>query len=314
MIFGSDTPGNSVPATQETVTPQDVIFDVGTNDFEDKVIKASMEKPVLVDFWAPWCGPCKQLTPALENAVRMAGGQVLLAKINMDEHQQLAAMMRVQSVPTVYAFFGGKPVDAFQGNVPESQLQEFIAKLVQIAKQSQPDAIDIPQYLEMGAQALAQNMLAEAQGIFTQILQQDPDNAKAFSGLVRVLIAAGQAEQAKALLEQASPAMQKDPAYSEAQSAVELALNKPEGSSEEFAAKLAGNAEDHQSRYDLAQILFAEGHKDEAIDQLLTIIEKDREWNEDAARKQLLKYFEALGHSDPITLQGRRKLSSLLFS
>lgn len=291
-----------------------LIFECSTQDFEAKVVNASMERPVLVDFWAPWCGPCKQLMPTLEKVVQAAGGDVVLAKVNLDENQQLAAMLRVQSVPTVYVFFQGQPIDAFQGVLPESQLQQFVNKAVQMARQSQPDAIDIPETLSAAAQALAENDLAAAQALYAQILQQDQNNAQAFAGMVRVMIAAGQAEQAAALMEQAPESMHKESAYQEAKSALELASNAPSGEAAEFEDKLAKDENNHQARFDLAMHQFSVGKKEAAMDNLLLIIEKDRAWNEEAARTQLLQFFEAMGHSDPLTVSARRKLSSILFS
>ena len=290
------------------------IFDVDTQDFEDRVINASMERPVLVDFWAPWCGPCKQLIPTLEKLVTAAGGEIFLAKVNLDENQQLAGMLRVQSVPTVYVFFGGRPIDAFQGVVPESQLQQFINKAIQVARQSRPDAIDIPETLSAAVQALAEFDLAAAQALYAQILQQDPNHAQAFAGMVRVFIAAGDLEHAAHMMEQAPDVIQKSSAYAEVKSALELANNAPDGEATEFEAALAKDENDHQARLDLAVHQFASGAKEKAMENLLTIIAKDREWNDQAARAQLLKFFEALGHADPLTVQARKRLSSLLFS
>lgn len=291
-----------------------IIFDVGLDDFEDKVIKASLEKPVLVDFWAPWCGPCKQLTPVLEKAVQEAGGQIALAKINMDENQQLAAMLRIQSVPTVYVFIGGRPADAFQGALPESQIKSFINKAITAFNQAQPDALDIPEALKTAAHALTQNDIGTAQALYSQILQQDQENAQAYAGMVRVFIAARQLDQANAILEQAPENIAKHAAFAEAKTALELAQAAPQGSASDLEATLEKSPEDHQSRFDLAMIYFSQDRQDEAMDQLLTIIRKDREWEDSKARTQLVKFFEALGPSDPLTIQYRQKLSSILFA
>ena len=198
MLFGKNNarPAQDAPQSPAASAPAGpaasggVIFDVGAADFEQRVLAVSMEKPVIVDFWAPWCGPCKQLMPVLEKAVAAAGGHVLMAKVNIDENQELAAALRIQSVPTVYAFFQGRPVDAFQGALPESQIKIFIDKLVKIAKENAPDAIDIPEALKGAAQMIAEGDLQTAQGLYAHILQQDPKNVQAYVGIVRVMIAA----------------------------------------------------------------------------------------------------------------------------
>lgn len=292
----------------------DLIFDCGEMEFEEKVLKASMERPVIVDFWAPWCGPCKQLMPLLESAVNAAGGEVALAKINLDENQQLAAMLRVQSVPAVFAFFGGRPIDAFQGVIPESQIKEFIAKLVTAARSSKPDAIDIPEGLKQAESALSAGDLGTAQSTYAQILEQDQNNVRAFVGLVRTMIAGGQIDYAAAMVENAPEEITKQSIFAEAKTALDLAQNEPSGESSALQTSVDKNPNDHQARFDLACAQFSEGAKEQAFENLLNIIEADREWNEDAARQQLFKFFEALGHSDPLTMAARRKLSSLLFS
>lgn len=290
------------------------IFDAGMNDFEERVLKASMSMPVIVDFWAPWCGPCKQLMPTLEKIVNAAGGKVLLAKVNIDENQQLAMALRVQSVPTVYAFFGGRPVDAFQGLLPESQVKAFVDKLIAAARQAQPDAIDIPEALKGAAQALSSGDHQAAQMIYAQVLEQDEKNAEAFVGVVRTFIASGDLDEAKNLIEHAPDDIKKDSKFAAAKTALELASVKPDGSADAHQKKVDQNPDDHQARFDLALSQFAAGQKEQAIDNLLEIVQRNRTWNEDGARKQLLKFFEALGFSDPLAVEGRKKLSSLLFS
>jgi putative thioredoxin len=291
------------------------IFDAGMQDFETRVIAASMKTPVLVDFWAPWCGPCKQLTPVIEQAVNDAGGKVLLAKINIDENPELAQAMRVQSVPTVYAFFQGQPVTAFQGARPASDIKALIDQLVKIAQQAQPGAIDVPATLAQAAHLLAEGQLAAAQDLYVAVLEQDEQNAQAYTGIVRVLIAAGDLEQAKAMVEHAPDEIKADPGFDAAKAAVELAANKPDDSAvQALQQKLEQDANDHQARFDLAMAQFAGGAAEEAMDNLLEIMRRNRAWEEDKARLQLLKFFEALGHADPQTVAGRRKLSSLLFS
>lgn len=291
-----------------------VIFDVSTPDFEERVIKASLEKPVLVDFWAPWCGPCKQLMPVLEKVVADAGGAVLMAKVNLDENQELAQALKIQSVPAVFGFFQGRPIDAFQGVVPESQIKAFIDKLLEVARQAQPDALDIPEALKAAAESIATGDLQTAQAIYSQILQQDQKNTPAYVGLVRVFIAAGQIEQAQQLVENAPEEISSDTAFNEAKTAVELAQNAKNFDQADLQTKVEANPKDHGARIELAQGLFAVGHKQQAVEHLLESINIDRNWGDDQARKTLLQFFEALGHADPLTIEARKKLSSILFS
>ena len=313
MIFGQN---NTTPQPQ---TPQNSnasnIFDVTAHDFEQKVMAASMKTPVIVDFWAPWCGPCKQLMPVLEAAVNAVGGQVLMAKVNLDENPELAQVLRVQSVPMVFGFFQGQPVDAFMGVQPESKIKEFIGKLLAMAKGAQPDSIDIPEALKTAAQALADGDAATAQAIYMQILQQDEQNADAYVGIVRSFIEAGQIDEAKSMVENAPDVIVKSPNFEQARAAVDLALVVPEsGAIEGHRARIAADPNDHPARIDLAFALFAAGKKAEATEALLESIEIDRDWNEGQARTELLTLFSAMGHTDPITVSARRKLSSILFS
>ncbi len=310
-MMGFDNQPHATPAAGASGP---VIFEATAEDFEDKVLRASMEKPILAYFTAPWCGPCKQLGPIMDKAVQAAGGKVAMAKIDLDSNQELAAALRIQSVPTIFAFFGGRPVDAFQGVVPESQIQDFIKKLIQAASAAQPDAIDIPEALSMAAQALAAGDLGGAQTAYAQILSQDESNVQAYVGMIRVYIAAGHIDQARQMAEGAPEDIAKHASFSEAKTALELAEAAPQGDFAELEAKVQKNPKDHQARYDLAVALFAAGQKEAAIDHLLQIIEADRGWNDEEARKQLLKFFEAMGHADPLTVESRRKLSTILFS
>lgn len=317
MLFGSKQSSPQEPQGNEeaqTVSGA-VIFDANASNFEDLVMRASMEKPLIVDFWAPWCGPCKQLMPLLESEVNAAGGEVLLAKVNLDENPELAQALRVQSVPAVFAFLGGRPVDAFQGMVPQSQIKAFIDKLVQAARAAKPGAIDADEFLGMAGEALAAGDLTTANSLYVQILQQDDKNAKAYAGLIRVFIGAGQIEQAESLIANATDEIAKDSNFQEAKTALEFAKNAPAAGELENLVKAAENApEDHQAKVDLAEAQFASGFKEDAIDTLIASIKVDREWNESLARTTLLKFFEAMGHTDPLTIQGRKKLSSILFS
>ncbi len=291
------------------------VFDAGIQDFEEKVIQASLTVPVLADFWAPWCGPCKQLTPVLEQLVQEAGGKVLLAKINIDDNPELAQALRIQSVPTVFAFFQGQPVTAFMGARPASEVKGLIDQLTALARQAQPDALDIPATLAQAADLMAEGRLAEAQDLYAAILAQDGTQAEAYAGLARTMMAAGDTGQARDLLNHAPETMASHPALAAARTALELAGNKADDHAvRTYEARLRTDENDHAARFDMAMALFAAGKVPDAMDALLEIMRRNRSWEEDKARLQLLKFFEALGPTDPQVAAGRRKLSSLLFS
>jgi putative thioredoxin len=288
-----------------------LIKDSDTRNFMADVVETSRKVPVIVDFWAPWCGPCKQLGPMLEKLVQQANGKVRLVKINVDENQQLAGQMRVQSIPAVFAFVDGQPVDGFMGALPESQIKQFIDRLGTQGNMAE----EIEAAVAAGRAALEQNNLVEAGQIFVQVLGADREHAGAIAGLARTQIAGGDLDQAKATLSLVPPAKANDPEVVSAKAALELAQTPDDhGEIAKLSAAIAANADDHQSRLDLAVALNAAGKKAEALDHLLHIVRRKRDWNEEAARKQLVKFFEAWGPKDEFTLQGRRKLSSILFS
>jgi putative thioredoxin len=294
-----------------TMTADALVTDTTTQGFVNDVIEASKQQPVLVDFWAPWCGPCKQLTPILEKVVRAAKGKVKLVKMNIDEHPAIPGQMGIQSIPAVIAFSNGQPVDGFMGALPESQVTGFIERVLK-----EPLAGDGgPDLLKDAEAALAQGDAAGAAGLYAQILAKEPDNVAALAGLVRSYVATGALDQAKQTLALIPEAKQNDPAVGAARAALELAEQaKAVGPIGELEQKVAANPADHQARFDLAVALNAKGKREEAADHLLSIVKRDRKWNDDAARKQLVQLFDAWGFADPAAVEGRKKLSSILFS
>jgi putative thioredoxin len=275
------------------------------------VIEASREVPVLVDFWAPWCGPCKQLTPILEKVVREAKGAVKLVKVNIDENQRIAQQMRIQSIPAVFAFRNGQPVDGFMGALKESDVREFIKRLGGDAVGASP----VEELLAIADEAVKVDDLATAAQAYGQILQEDPQNPIALAGLARCYLASGDIERAKQTLAIVPPEFQNHEAIVAIQAQLKLADQaNAAGDVGALEAKSKADPNDHQARLDLAVALAARGKSEEAITEILESIRRDRNWNEGAARKQLLTLFEALGGADPAVREGRRKLSSLLFS
>ncbi len=294
-----------------SVPPADLIKDTTTAAFPADVIQESRKQPVLVDFWAPWCNPCKQLTPVLEKAVRNAAGRVKLVKMNIDEHPSIAGQLGIQSIPAVIAFSNGQPVDGFMGAIPESQVEEFITKLA--GKDGAEPKVE--EALTAAAEARAQGDIQGAAGLYDAVLQQAPDTVEAIAGLAALLFEAGDREGARALLDSAPEAKKEAPALVAVRAKMALADQAASLSdAAELEKRLADNPKDHQARFDLAMIQNASGEREKAADSLLAIIKADRGWKDEAARTQLLQFFEAWGMTDAATLSARRKLSSLLFS
>ena len=288
----------------------DLIKDASETTFEQDVIAASKEVPVIVDFWAPWCGPCKTLGPMLEDAVKAAGGKVRMVKINVDENQTIAAQLRIQSIPTVYGFWQGQPIDGFQGALPASEIKTFVKKLADQAGDG-----GLSEAVEAAEAMLEEGAAADAAQTFAAILAEEPNNAAAYGGLVRAHIATGDLEQAEAVLNGAPAEISKTPELDAAHAQLELARQAADvGPLDDLRAAVEANPDDLQARFDLAIALHAAGQSEEAVNALLEIFRRDREWNDEAAKKQLFTIFDALPPQDPLVLNGRRKLSSLIFS
>jgi putative thioredoxin len=288
----------------------DIIKETTTENFAADVIDASRTAPVLVDFWAPWCGPCKQLTPILEAAIGKAGGKVRLVKMNIDDHPQIPGQLGIQSIPAVIAFKDGQPLDGFMGALPESQVMAFIER---VAGPIGPS--DTEQAVAAAGAALQAHDYTTAAGLYSAVLQGESDNLVALAGLAQCHIALGNLDQAKGLLSQVPDAKQSDAALAGVLAALDLAEKTSHlGNPDDLARQLESQPDDHQTRFDLALALNARGDRSGAVEQLVTIFSRDREWNEDAARKQLLQFFEAWGANDPATQKGRQRLSSVLFS
>jgi putative thioredoxin len=291
----------------------DLIKDITTQSFMKDVIEESKRQPVLIDFWAEWCGPCRQLTPILEKAVRNAKGRVKLVKMNIDQHPQIPGQMGIQSIPAVIAFVNGQPADGFMGAVPESQINAFIDKLTKgMPAAGEPNVAEILQEAEA---VLAEGDAAGAAQIYAEVLAHDSTNIPALAGLAKCYVTSGAIEQAKQTLAMVPESKRNDAAVKAVQASIDLAEQaKAVGPVAELEQKVAANPLDHQARFDLATALNAAGKRGEATEQLLAIVRRDRKWNDDGARKQLVQFFEAWGGADEATVEGRKKLSTILFS
>ena len=289
----------------------DLIKDGSEASFMVDVVEASQETPVIVDFWAPWCGPCKTLGPMLEDAVKKAGGKVKMVKINVDEAQQIAAQLKIQSIPTVFAFHEGQPVDGFQGAVPGSEIDAFVAKLSELSSEDGglADAVEAAEAM------LAEGAAEDAAQTFAAILEEDPNNAAAFGGLARAQIALEDLDQAEAILNGAPAEISDAPELEAVRAQLELARQAADaGPVADLKAEVEASPENKQARFDLAIALHASGQVEEAVGELLELFRQDREWNDSAAKTQLFTIFDALTPQDPIALNGRRRLSSIIFA
>ena len=292
----------------------DLIKDATEATFMADVIEMSNTVPVIVDFWAPWCGPCKTLGPMLEDAVRAVKGAVKMVKVNADECQALTGQLQIQSLPTVYAFFEGKPVDGFQGAVPQSEINEFVARVVKAGGGETP-ADTLNDAVEVAEDMLTDGEADDAAQTFSAILGEDPNHAAAYGGLVRSHIALGDLDQAEAVLNGAPAEISSSPELEAASAQLELARQAADaGPVGELTAAVEADENNHQARFDLALALHANDDAEGAVTQLLELFRRDRDWNEGAAKTQLFTVFDALKANDPIVLNGRRKLSTLIFA
>ncbi len=293
-----------------TAAAESVVIETTTQGFVKDVIEESKRQPVLVDFWAPWCGPCKQLTPILEKAVKSAKGKVKLAKMNIDEHPAIPGQMGIQSIPAVIAFVNGQPADGFMGALPESQVIAFLERLTKGKIGAEEKDL-----MKAANESLGAGNAAEAANLYGQLLKEDSGNVAALAGLARCYVATGNIEQAKKTLAMVPETKLNDSAVAAARAALEIAEQaKSVGPIDELEKKVAANPLDHQARFDLAAALNAKGRRAEAAEHLMAIVKRNRKWNEDGARKQLVQFFEAWGPTDQATVDGRKRLSSILFS
>ncbi|MGR3756372.1 MAG: thioredoxin [Tranquillimonas sp.] len=291
----------------------DLIKDSSEATFMADVVETSQTVPVIVDFWAPWCGPCKQLGPMLEDAVRAAKGAVKMVKVNVDENQMIAGQLRIQSIPTVYAFFQGQPVDAFQGALPASEIKQFVDRLLKLGGGEAADGLE--DAIAAAEEMLEQGAAVDAAQTFAAILGEEPNNPRAYAGLVQAHIAMDDLDQAEAILNGADASIAHAPELEAVHARLELARQAANaGPVAELEERVAASPDDHQARFDLAQALYARGDAEGAVDQLLDLFRRDREWNDGAAKAQLFTIFDALPPKDPVVLNGRRRLSSMIFA
>jgi putative thioredoxin len=296
----------------EAASSSEYVKDGSIETFAADVLEASREVPVIVDFWAPWCGPCKQLGPALERAVSAAKGAVRMVKINIDENQEIARQLRIQSIPTVYAFRDGQPVDGFMGALPESQVRAFVEQLAG----GHGGADHAAEILAAADEAFASGDVTMAAQAYAHVLQDEPGHPKAVAGLARCYLKSGDVERARQTLQLVRPDGATDEAIRAVEAELQLAdsAKQATGDLAQFEARLNADPKDHRTRYDYALALDAAGRRDGALEQLLEIVRRDRKWNDEAARKHLVTLFEAMGPADERTIAARRKLSSILFS
>jgi putative thioredoxin len=295
-------------------TGGDAVKDITEAEFMAEVVDASQTVPVIVDFWAPWCGPCKTLGPMLEDAVRSAKGAVRMVKVDVDQAQMIAGQLRIQSIPTVYAFWKGQPIDGFQGALPQSELKAFIDRVVKASGGEAPGE-GLAEALAAAEEMLDQGAASDAAQVFAAILGEDDKNAAAYAGMVRAHLAMDDLDQAEAILNGAPAEIAKTPELEAAHAQLELARQASNaGPVAELTAKVEADPNDHQARLDLAQALYAKGDAEGAVDHLLELFRRDREWNDGAAKAQLTTIFEALKPGDPVALKGRRRLSSMIFA
>jgi len=319
MTFDLGAATRPKPAPGPAGADADLIKDGTDAGFMRDVIEASRQTPVIVDFWAKWCGPCRQLTPSLEKAVTAAGGKVRLVKIDVDANPAYAGQLRVQSIPTVYAFVDGQPIDGFTGALPDSQVNAFVDKLTAQAGAAgaggvpaEPEVDDVETLLAFGAESAALGDVGGAAQAYAQILQIEPTNAKAIAGMARVYLTGGEVERAKQILDMA-PADAKDPELDGVRAALALAADAP-ADAQGAADRLRADPDDHAARLDVAKTLASQGRLPDAVDQLLALLERDRDYDGGSARAYLLKVFEAAGPTSDVAKSGRRRLSSVLFS
>ncbi len=294
----------------QTAAADGLIKDTTTQTFVKDVIEELKRQPVLIDFWAPWCGPCKQLTPVLEKAVRAAKGKVKLVKMNIDEHPAIPGQMGIQSIPAVIAFVNGQPADGFMGALPESQVMAFLERLTK--DRIGGEAKDL---LKAADAALVEGDPAGAADLYAQLLEEDNTNVHALAGLARCYVETGAIDQAKQTLALVPDSKRNEASVLAAQAALDLAEQaKSLGPTSDLEQKVAANPLDHQARFDLALALNSKGRRLEALDHLISIVKRDRKWNDDGARKQLVQFFDAWGPTDEATIEGRKRLSSILFA